>query len=297
MMRSSPWVRPCLTAVLALGPAVAGLAPAAAASRGGYPVAAQAPGAAWTAAPGVTDAVPVGSKRGLPAPRLTPAMARANAVRQAQALAFLQARWARRHPGGGKCTLMQCLKEMPAARDMAATQQPQLRNYYCGPATVSAMLAQLRVRLGQRAAARQLGTSGSGTDWSNKAGYPVPRVLNRHQRLNRYVAVGLPWTPTAGQVAVFEADLVADLNHNGGVPLGVNAYEVPGGPHLVGHPAGQTIMHWVDIRGYASSGTVTDYQDSVHGASSIGWAAAVPAYSSLPSATIVNISGARGYVW
>jgi hypothetical protein len=35
----------------------------------------------------------------------------------------------------------------------------------------------------------------------------------------------------------------------------------------------------------------------VHGASSIGWAATVPAYSSLPSSTIVNIVGARGYDW
>jgi hypothetical protein len=35
----------------------------------------------------------------------------------------------------------------------------------------------------------------------------------------------------------------------------------------------------------------------VHGASSIGWAATVPAYSSLPSKTIVTIIGARGYAW
>jgi len=59
----------------------------------------------------------------------------------------------------------------------------------------------------------------------------------------------------------------------------------------------QTVFHWFDIRGYKKSGVTTDYEDSVHGASSIGWAATVPAYSSLPSKTIVTIIGARGYAW
>jgi hypothetical protein len=186
---------------------------------------------------------------------------------------------------------------MPAARDLAATQQPQAYNYFCGPATVSEMLAQLQVTLPQRAAARQLRTTGVGTDWSNKSGYPVPRVLNKYQKRTSYVVTPLPWTPSAGQVAVFEADLVADINHRGGVPLAANGYEVPGGPHLVGHPPGLTIAHWFDIRGYSRWGTVTDYEDSVHGASGIGWAAAVPAYSSLPSVAIADIAGARGYVW
>jgi hypothetical protein len=35
----------------------------------------------------------------------------------------------------------------------------------------------------------------------------------------------------------------------------------------------------------------------VHGAPSVGWSAGVPAYSALPSRTIVYILGARGYVW
>jgi hypothetical protein len=42
------------------------------------------------------------------------------------------------------------------------------------------------------------------------------------------------------------------------VPLAGNGYEVPGGPHLIGHPPGQTIMHWFGIRGYSRSGAVTD---------------------------------------
>jgi hypothetical protein len=219
------------------------------------------------------------SKRGMAAPAMSPEMRRANKIKQAAARRYL------RHA------------HAPGARDLAATQRAQIRNYFCGPATVSEMLAQMHIVLHQKAAARELGTNRSGTDWSNSRGYPVPRVLNAHQKRTRYVAVGLPWAPTAAQVATFRMDLLHDVSRGRGVPIAGAGYEVPGGPHLVGHPAGQTILHWFDIRGYARHGAVTDYMDSVHGAPSIGWAAGVPAYSSLPTVTMVYILGARGYVW
>lgn len=234
--------------------------------------------AAKRRAPLVTD-VPAKSKRGLAAPKLIRAMRLADKLKQASARAYLR----RVTP--------------PATRMLASTAQAQIRNYFCGPAAVSEMLAQVGVKVSQRAAARQLGTNTSGTDWSDASGYPVPKVLNAHQHETSYVAVALPWVPTTAQISTFEKDLVTDLNRGAGVPLAGNAYEVPGGPHLVGHPAGQQIMHWFDIRGYSRSGAVTSYEDSVHGAPSIAWSTTVPAYSSLPSATVADIVGARGYVW
>jgi len=236
--------------------------------------------AAAEPAPRITDRVIVGaSKAGLAAPLMSKAMVLANRIRQAAALRYLS-----RH-------------RVPTRRLLAGTQQAQILDYYCGPATVSEMLAQMNITLSQQAAARQLGTTPGGTDWSNQHGYPVPRVLNKNQRRSTYVAVALPWVPTAAQIKTYEVDLVTDMNKNGGVPIAGNAYEVPGGPHLVGHPPGAEIMHWFDIRGYQQSGSITAYEDSVHGATSIGWSAAVPAYSGLSSATIVYIVGARGYVW
>lgn len=240
--------------------------------------AAAAVAAASGPAPLVTDAIAPGRSKQAQAPPMSWAMRRANEVKQAQARRYLR----RVKP--------------PAARRLARTQQAQMRNYYCGPAMVSEMLAQLGVTLSQPAAARELGTR-SGTDWSNAHGYPVPRVLDAHQRKTRYVAVGLPWTPTRAQIATYIADLVTDISRGSGVPIGGDAYEIPGGPHLVGHPPGQEIMHWFDIRGYGRSGALTYYEDSVHGAPSIAWSAGVPAYSSLPSGTVVYILGARGYVW
>jgi hypothetical protein len=197
-----------------------------------------------------------------------------------------------------KCTAATCAPGLlPAARELAATQEAQALEYYCGPATVAEMLAQVGRHVSQAAVARQLGTGPAGTNWADDAGYPVPDVLNANQGKNTYVPVALPAIPTAAQVREFEADLVADLNHGGGVPLAGNAYEVAGGPHLAGNPVNQTIFHWFDIRGYQDFGAVTDYEDSVHGASSIGWSTGVPAYSSLSSAVIVAILGDRGYDW
>jgi len=236
------------------------------------------------------------TKRGLAAPAMSPRMLSANDERQVRARKFL--RMLRQNISAEvKCTSRACRTGLPAAKNLRPTQRAQVRGYYCGPATVSEMLAQLGKRVFQTAAARELKTNPSGTNWSDNSGYPVPDVLNRNQKKNNYVAVALPWSPTSGQVRTFETDLVTDVNHNGGVPLAGNAYEVAGGPHLAGHPVNQTIFHWFDIRGYKNLGAVTDYEDSVHGASSIGWSAAVPAYSSMASSAIVDILGARGYDW
>lgn len=253
--------------------------------------------AAARAAPLVTDIRPKArAKRGLAAPVMSPAMARANDGKQAELRSTLLV-LAGRDGRESKCAIAACLAGLPAARDLAATQQPQLRDYFCGPATVAEMLAQVGVRISQWTAARELGTTPGGTNWSDGSGYPVPRVLNANQARNRYVAVALPWSPTGGQIRTYEFDLVTDINKNGGVPLAGNAYEAAGGPHLVGNPVNQTIMHWIDIRGYRDNGTVTDYEDSVHSATSIGWSLNVPGYSSLASSTMVYILGARGYDW
>lgn|GEM_PF-996254 len=236
------------------------------------------------------------SKRGLPAPPMTSAMLMANAAKQIMARAFLRA--AGNHAGpGGKCASRACRNGLPAALNLEGSQQPQQTDYYCGPATVSEMLSQVGVKVSQSKAAGELKTTPGGTDWSDSRGFPVPNTLNADQQRNAYVAVALPWSPTSAQIRTYENDLVTDINRNGGAPLAGNAYEVPGGPHLVGHPENQAISHWFDIRGYSNSGAITDYEDSVHGASSIGWSAAVPAYSALSSSTIVNILGARGYDW
>ncbi len=187
----------------------------------------------------------------------------------------------------------------PGSWHLAANQTPQATSYYCGPASVHEALGAVGVSLSQSAAAAALNTTTAGTAWSgggtSPSGYPVPDVLNAHQNKNYYVPQYVA-SPTSSAINAYKGDLEFDI-YAIGAPLVGDAWEVPGGPHLVGHPPNQQIFHWFEIRGYQNSGASTMYEDSVHGASSIGWSPNVPAYSSLSSSTIVTIISGRGYVW
>ena len=300
-MRSRQWVFRLVTmAAIGLSAAWAGL-PGSAAEAGvpGDVGASTVRAAAVQPASLVRDSGPqLRSKQGLPAPVMSSAMLSANAEKQAAARTFVGTMRSQASPEvTAKCTSKSCRSGLPAARDPAGDPAGAGHQLLLRPGHGVGDAGPDGQEGGPAGGGQAAEDDHGGTDWSNPGGYPVPKVLNKNQSKNNYVAVGLPWSPTKAQIKTFETDLVTDINHNGGVPLAGNAYEVPGGPHLVGHPVNQTIFHWFDIRGYKNSGATTDYEDSVHGASSIGWAATVPAYSSLPSKTIVTIIGARGYAW
>jgi hypothetical protein len=188
----------------------------------------------------------------------------------------------------------------PTSAHLAANQTPQATSYYCGPASVHEALGAVGVTLSQAAAATKLHTTSDGTAWSGSgtspSGYPVPDVLNGNQNRNYYVPQAVSYAPTSSEISTYARDLTMDI-YAVGAPLIGDAWEVPGGPHLVGHPTTREIFHWFEIRGYQNSGSATMYEDSVHGASSISWSGSVPAYSTLANSTIVTIIGGRGYVW
>lgn len=174
-------------------------------------------------------------------------------------------------------------------------QQGQITGYYCGPAAVSEALDLRGVGLSQSQAAGKLRTDGNGTAWSGvnanvgtTTGYPVPDVLNAYTNAG-YVPVAVPYTPSGGDVGSFKSRLVSNVDT--GYPLVGDGWEVPGGPHLAGHPNVE-IFHWFTIRGYSSWGDQTQYEDSA----TTVWGT-VPPYQTMSTATIVTILGGRGYVW
>jgi hypothetical protein len=189
--------------------------------------------------------------------------------------------------------------DYPSTASLPANQKAQTTSYYCGPASIHETLDLLGVWLTQADAASELHTTNDGTAWSgggtSPSGYPVPDVLNAHQTRNWYIPQYVA-SPTPSAISTYENDLEMDIVALG-VPLIGDAWEVPGGPHLVGHPPNKEIFHWFEIRGYQNSGGSTMYEDSVHNAKSVSWNAGVPAYSTLPSTTIVTIVSGRGYVW
>ena len=190
-----------------------------------------------------------------------------------------------------------------SSANLIANQFAQIYSYYCGPASVSEALGARNIPVDQNSMASRLRTTTGGTAWSgvnanvpSPTGYPVRDVLNFKVGTTWYDPVGVPYTPSSGDVSTNEADLVTDV-YNYKYPVVGDAWKVPGGPHLVGHPASLEIFHWFEIRGFQSSGATTNYEDSVHGATSISWSGSVPAYSSYDSPTLVTIVGGRGYVW
>ena len=187
----------------------------------------------------------------------------------------------------------------PSSASFAGNQTPQITGYYCGPATVHEALNSVGVGMSQQTAADHLNTTTAGTAWSgggtSPSGYPVPDVLNHHETRNYYVPQYVS-SDGSGAVSQYEQDLTYDIYAVGAPAVG-DAYEIPGGAHLNGHPKDRLIFHWFDIRGYADSGASTMYEDSVHNATSVLWSGGVPAYSTLASGKIVTIVEGRGYIW
>ena len=187
----------------------------------------------------------------------------------------------------------------PSSASLAANQTPQSTSYYCGPATVHEALGALGVSLSQSAAATALHTTTGGTAWSgggtSPTGYPVPDVMNRYQSRNYYVPQPVS-SATSSAIGTTRTTWRWTSLRSGRRWWAMRGKR-RSGYHLVGHPGGQQIFHWFEIRGYYGSGGTTLYEDSVHGATSISWSGSVPAYSNLPSRQIVSIVGGRGYVW
>lgn len=179
------------------------------------------------------------------------------------------------------------------------TRQTQINSYYCGPATLVALVKVRSVSITQSQAAAQLGTTTAGTAFGGGPNAPMPSALTN--RLGNwgatYTGVWVASPATSTDKTSFKNRLVADVNNNWGVAG--NTWEVRNGAKLVGHPGDRTIMHWVAIRGYLNYGSTTAYTDSVNGvpASVISWAPSVPAYASISSNTMTILLGGRGYVW
>jgi hypothetical protein len=185
---------------------------------------------------------------------------------------------------------------LTSSRTLRVSRQLQQTGYWCGPAATSMALYSLGIGLSQSAAANLLKTNTDGTAWYGvnarlpapwPTGYPIRDVLNYKLGRNFYVPVALAYNPTADDKHLYQIMLQSDIN--AGYPLVGNAWEVPGGPHLSGHPNIE-IMHWYTMYGFYSSGAGTYYVDSASYAANGG-------YGAMSSDTITVINGGRGYIW
>lgn len=202
----------------------------------------------------------------------------------------------------------------PAARAKRAgyvvsggLHQSQQTSYWCGPAAL-VITQSAHDEVGgrsQQSAANLLETDSSGTAWygvgidvPEPTGYPMVDALNHRLPGANYVPRSLPYSPTSADVADFREHIVHNTDYD--YAIAGNAWEVPGGPHLAGHPNIE-IFHWVAIDGYNSDTDAQQvrYLDPVGGVSTsvISWAGGVPKSARISADTLTTIMGGRGYVW
>ena len=80
-------------------------------------------------------------------------------------------------------------------------------------------------------------------------------------------------SPSTGSLLSIGACLVDDLDvafYRELQPIAGLAWEVPYGPHLVGHPVSQQIGHWIEIGGYNTSPSQVWYADPARTAYRVG---------------------------
>ena len=168
-------------------------------------------------------------------------------------------------------------------------QIPQQTTYFCGPATASEIIrAKAFNTINQYDLATPLHCTTDGTPWYDGS-YPMRDTLNSYLNTSFYTPYGT--TVTASD---FQSFVIYDIDQQYGTAG--DAWEVPGGPHLVGHPVNSTIYHWFAIFGYDDYGNTIHYKDSVAG-STVSWSGSVPESSSMNYATLATIVNGRGIIW
>jgi hypothetical protein len=191
----------------------------------------------------------------------------------------------------------------PPSATTPATQQPQTKNYYCGPGTAYAILQPKRstsaysssdsLSQGTLAGSRYLQTEANhGTNWSATAS-SNPMVVG----LNRWLyAKSSGWyIPTHAPGSSYQSYLKADIS--GGHAVADNVVEPANGPHLPGHPVSKTIYHWVAGYGYSNYGGSSYIADPAGQSSAVSWGSGVQRTYSVSSNLMVQLDSSHGMVW
>jgi hypothetical protein len=171
-------------------------------------------------------------------------------------------------------------------------QQGQQTGYWCGPATVSeiAWTVPGPSNVNQATAASYMGTTTDGTTDGAMVSGLNHFVGEPDFGWDWYWFTGMDYNPTGAQRAAFLSNLQTDVYYN--TPLAGNAWEVPGGPHLVGEPANEQIFHYIEIGGWDTDTSQVYYADSA----TTVWNT-VPPYSWFDTYTMETILGGMGYIW
>jgi hypothetical protein len=164
-------------------------------------------------------------------------------------------------------------------RWLGISQVPQVKSYYCGPASGYTIIKYLNgnansVKDGSSltqtniANANHMKTDANGvTSWASKN---FVLGINAWRGANYYVQIGQP------SAATFKGAVLYSIN--GSYPFGADTVEFAGGAHYNGHKTSITIGHWLAGYGYYNSGDTTSFSDPVGNSTAVSWSAGVQPY-------------------
>lgn len=188
------------------------------------------------------------------------------------------------------------------AKLLGMSQVPQQKNWYCGPASVVAVLKTYGTATGKQQTQDSVVSSlyaseSTGTPWSKGtvAGtyfYPVADTLDYYMNsANNYAAFAQPNATDFKNSVVYTIDK--------GYPVVANVIEYSySGPKLVGHPNSLSLQHWVPIYGYSQYGDAAAYADPASGGQGISFdTSQIPKYAELPASTWSTLVKDRGIIW
>ena len=182
-------------------------------------------------------------------------------------------------------------------------QQNQTKSYYCGPAAVSeASYSMNAPAASQGTVATPMHTDQNGQTYAGDELNGTNQFVGRPVfGFNFYVWVSLPDPPSSQQRTDFWNRVITDVRYDWSALVG-DAWEMPGGPHLEGHPDIE-IRHYIQLGGYSSDQgpLLVYYSDSANSMHTTFatrvWTQTVPAYQWIDNTKLTTILGGLGYIW
>lgn len=181
-------------------------------------------------------------------------------------------------------------------------QVPQERGYWCGYAAIKSLLDYEGINMTQTEIAKAVYGVNSSCAWYTNDGttsdqYPVPKFLKEK---TGYIYIPFP-VNSAGAKVLTESDIKSKITYTIDRGHGLLAcgesyrYYDKEGSRLPGYPA-KSIVHWVAIDGYKSSGSETWIVDPAK-SDVISWSGSIQKYYSISTEKLASFATMRGIVW
>lgn len=178
----------------------------------------------------------------------------AELARVIQNEAFPRIQKSRMTAKGTKHTSSDGIIQSPPRKSLAVTHQTQMNFYYCGPATASMIVNYKGKKISQKtlASSRHLRTD------SNKATYWRSRLMA--PTLNKLIGTKEYQNIQSPSLAVLKGSFLHDIGRLN-LPIALDTYEAPNGPHYNNHPRNKKIGHWIVGYGYNDYGNILHFYD------------------------------------